>query len=153
MFKVNTDGTGFAVLKSFTGTDGSGPGLGLVLSGGTLYGTTHNGGSSGYGTVFKVNTDCTGFAVLKNFTGIDGAYPHAGLVLSGGTLYGTTWGGGGSGYGTVFMVNADGTGFAVLRSFTGSDGSHPRVVWSCPAARSTARRIMAAVRVMERCSW
>src|ERR1035437_7847153 len=64
VFKVNTDGTAYTVLKNFTGSDGSFPQAGLVLSGGTLYGTTR-GGNSDYGTVFKVNTDGTGFAVLK----------------------------------------------------------------------------------------
>jgi uncharacterized repeat protein (TIGR03803 family) len=54
VFKVNTDGTGFAVLKSFTGGDGRAPSAGLVLSGSTLYGTTFNGGSSDCGVVFSV---------------------------------------------------------------------------------------------------
>src|SRR5207247_5521537 len=96
VFKVNTDGTGFSVVKSFTGWDGANPQAALVLSDSTLYGTTYSGGGSGYpdtlgnGTVFKVNTDGTGYIVLKNFMGDDGAYPSARLVLSGSTLYGTT---------------------------------------------------------------
>ena len=125
VFRVNTDGTGFAVLKNFTGPDGQSPYAGLVSAGGALYGTTYSGGSSGDGTVFKMNTDGTGFAVLKSFTGSDGSAPQAGLVLSGGTLYGTTYSGGSSGKGTVFEVNTDGTGFAVLKTFTGSDGQSP----------------------------
>src|SRR5439155_22369686 len=68
VFKINTDGTGFAVLKMFTNSvDGRNPHGGLVLSGSTLYGTTELGGSSGFGTVFKVNTDGSGYIVLKNF--------------------------------------------------------------------------------------
>ena len=91
VFKVNTDGTGYTVLKNFTGSDGADPSCGPdVLSGSTLYGTTHYGGSSDDGTVFKLNTDGTGYTVLKNFTGSDGAYPYAGLTLSGSVLYGTT---------------------------------------------------------------
>jgi uncharacterized repeat protein (TIGR03803 family) len=55
VFKVNTDGTGFTVLKSFTGYgDGSGP-SDLVLSGGTLYGTTSRGGNLNIGTVFRID--------------------------------------------------------------------------------------------------
>jgi uncharacterized repeat protein (TIGR03803 family) len=55
VFKVNTDGTVFAVLKSFTGYgDGSGP-SDLVLSGGTLYGTTFAGGNLNVGTVFRID--------------------------------------------------------------------------------------------------
>jgi len=123
---VNTDGMGYTVLKSFTGSDGALPQAGLVLSGGTLYGTTYSGGSSNAGTVFEMNTDGTGYTVLKSFTGSDGSLPYAGLVLSGGTLYGTTYSGGSSGAGTVFKLNTDGTGYAVLKSFTGSDGAYPR---------------------------
>ena len=76
VFAVNTDGSGFTVLKAFTGgNDGANPEAGMVLSGTTLYGATGQGGSNDFGTVFKVNTDGTGFTVLKNFTGSDGANP------------------------------------------------------------------------------
>src|SRR5262245_40793035 len=78
--EVNTDGTGYTVLKNFTGSDGALPMAGLVLSGGALYGTTQRGGSSNLGTVFKLNTDGTGYSVLKHFTGSDGAAPRTGLV-------------------------------------------------------------------------
>jgi uncharacterized repeat protein (TIGR03803 family) len=134
VFMVNTDGTGFAVLKRFTGGDVL-PQGGMVLAAGTpgtLYGTTEYGGSLGYGAVFKVNTDTTDFAVLKSFSGSDGAGPAGGLVLAGNTLYGTASGGGvgwngyfESGQGVVFQIQPDGTGFAVLKNFLGSDGAGP----------------------------
>src|SRR5437016_4452540 len=98
VFNMNTDGTGFTTLYSFTardmntGTnnDGAEPYAGLILSGNTLFGTAYEGGSGGSGTVFKVNTDGTGFTTLHNFAGpSDGANPEAGLILSGNTLYGT----------------------------------------------------------------
>jgi uncharacterized repeat protein (TIGR03803 family) len=126
VFAVNTDGTGFTVLHTFTGSsDGAYPRAGLILSGNTLYGTASDGGSfENSGTVFAVNTDGAGFTTLYTFTG--GGSPAAGLILSGNTLYGTTIGGGTSLYGTVFGVNTDGTGFTVLHSFTfGSDGAEP----------------------------
>ena len=48
VFAVNTDGTGFTTLHSFTdGNDGANPGAGLILSGNTLYGTASEGGSFG----------------------------------------------------------------------------------------------------------
>jgi len=51
VFAVNTDGSVFTNLYSFTGgNDGGAPRAGLILSGNTLYGTTTGGGSSGYGT-------------------------------------------------------------------------------------------------------
>ena len=136
VFKVNTDGSGYTVLRNFSGSDGGIPIGGLVLSGSTLYGTTEYGGSSlgsinssGYGVVFKVNTDGSGYTVLKNFTGSDGEHPVAGLVLTGSTLYGTTAYGGSSyipnindGHGVVFKVNTDGSDYTVLKSFSGTDG-------------------------------
>jgi uncharacterized repeat protein (TIGR03803 family) len=151
VFAVNTDGTGFTNLHSFTATadfiytnsDGASPRAGLVLSGNTLYGTAVSGSVSGYGTVFAVNTDGSGFTNLHTFTAApypytnsDGANPYAGLILSGDTLYGTALSGGNSSYGTVFAVNTNGTGFTNLHSFTArvvdgngyytnSDGAYP----------------------------
>jgi uncharacterized repeat protein (TIGR03803 family) len=57
IFKVNTDGTGFAPLYSFTGppTGGSDPFAGLVFSGSALYGMTKYGGSLNDGTVFRLS--------------------------------------------------------------------------------------------------
>src|ERR1035437_2492955 len=128
VFAVNTSGTGFTTLHSFSGgSDGAFPQAGLVLSGNTLYGAASQGGISA-GTVFAVNTDGTGFTNLHTFnSGGDGAFPHAGLILSGNTLYGTTYDGGSSSYGTVFAVNTDGTGFTTLYAFTGDrDGGNPQ---------------------------
>ena len=133
---VNTNGTAFTNLYSFTnGPDGAGPAGVLILSGKTLYGTT-SGGNSGSGSVFAVNTDGTGFTNLHSFTANsgfplytnkDGDSPEAGLVLSGSTLYGTASGGGSSGYGTLFAVSTNGKSFTTLYTFTnGTDGANPR---------------------------
>ena len=55
VFAVNTDGTGFTVLHSFTrGSDGASPYPGLILTNNTLYGTTYYGGTKGNGTVFSI---------------------------------------------------------------------------------------------------
>jgi uncharacterized repeat protein (TIGR03803 family) len=128
VFKVNTDGTAYAILHTFTGGSDGGEASGnLLLSSGTLYGVTTSYGY-GSGTVFKLNSDGSGFTTLYSFTprdisvrpgtNGDGAFPYSGLVLSGNTLYGTTYGGGSSGYGTLFAVNTDGTGFRTLHNFT-----------------------------------
>ena len=147
LFKVNTDGTGFTNLYSFTGGgDGANP-SGLTLSGNTLYGTARYGGANGNGTVFAINTNGTGFMSLYFFTaestnssGIDtngdGAYPDAGLIPSGNTLYGTAQRGGTNGNGAVFAINTNGTPFMTLHAFTpestnssgldtNSDGANP----------------------------
>ncbi len=121
LFALNSDGTGFTNLHTFTnGMDGANPSAGLVLSGNTLYGTARSGGSSGKGTVFAINTDGTDFTNLHTFESSDGANPHAGLLLSGNMLYGTATFGGAAGHGTVFAINLDGTGFTNLYSFTAS---------------------------------
>jgi uncharacterized repeat protein (TIGR03803 family) len=60
VFQINTDGTSFIVLHSFTAlnenftnSDGAMPYAGLILSGGILYGTASAGGSSDDGTIFS----------------------------------------------------------------------------------------------------
>ena len=81
VFSVNTDGTGYTVLKHFTGGDGAHPYYaGLTLSNSVLYGATYFGGSSNAGTVFKVNVDGTGYSVLKHLAGSNGANPNAALT-------------------------------------------------------------------------
>jgi uncharacterized repeat protein (TIGR03803 family) len=93
VFKVNTDGSGFTTLHTFTAGDGSILDSQLLLSGPTLYGTARRGGAWGNGTVFRVNTDGTNFKVLHDFTPTDFTYnadgdgPNGGLVLSGDKLY------------------------------------------------------------------
>ena len=91
-------------LFSFGGTNGANPMAALVQgSDGNFYGTTENGGASGYGTVFQ----WTGNGVLKtlySFTGgNDGATPQGALAQgSDGNWYGTAKVGGADGMGVVF---------------------------------------------------
>jgi uncharacterized repeat protein (TIGR03803 family) len=142
IFKMDTNGGGFAVVHTFarrtsnTNSEGAVPYTPLVLSGETLYGTTSSGGASGAGTVFKVNTNGGGFAVLHTFPGA-GPGPWGGVILSGNTLYGTAENDENYTQGTIFKVNTDGSGFARLHSFlpesqdlnsgryTNSDGGLP----------------------------
>jgi uncharacterized repeat protein (TIGR03803 family) len=138
IFAVNTDGTGFRLVHTFsqnygTNTDGVNPSGGLILSGNTLYGTAGDGGFNGVGTVFAVNTNGTGFTVLHHFgiTNTDGLTPSGSLILSGNTLFGTTQYATNNGSGTVFAVNTDGNGFSIVHRFsnlfaeTNSEGSRP----------------------------
>jgi uncharacterized repeat protein (TIGR03803 family) len=108
VFKITPSGAE-SVVYSFGGPgvgDGAFPWAGLIGVGGTLYGTTEQGGANGYGTVFSVTPAGTE-TVLYSFQGAagsDGAYPYGSLLNVSGTLYGTTEQGGASGYGTVFAV-------------------------------------------------
>ena len=132
IFKINTNGTGFGLLHSFTGgaNDGSKPEDSLTLSNGTLYGMTYYGGSNDLGVVFRLNLDGSGYTNLHSFAGgaNDGSRPIRSLALSGSTLYGTTQSGGKNAGGIAFQVGTNGTGFSVLHSFTGApaDGSSPQ---------------------------
>ncbi len=131
IFKINTDGTGYAVVYSFTGsaTDGGDPYGGLVQdSAGVLYGTTQQAGAVGYGTVFKVKTDGTSFKDLHDFDpSADGYNPYYQLVLSGTTLYGSLTNGGSTSYGSVFSVSTTGTNFTIVHAFAAStDGAYPQ---------------------------
>jgi len=135
VFRINTDGTGYTILYTFSGgTDGATPWNGLLLAGNTLYGTATEGGSSspgmtppGNGTVFAISANGAAFRSLHVFTAgtyssfssnvitnSDGAEPFSALVLSGNTLYGTTESGGGSANGVVFAINTNGTEFTTL---------------------------------------
>jgi uncharacterized repeat protein (TIGR03803 family) len=125
LFKVNTNGSGFATLHNFTGADGRYLAAGLVLSGNTLYGAAFSGGSAGNGTLFKLNTDGSGFIVLHQFSAADmfgfnsdGTGPQGSLIVSGDTLYGTASGGGSARSGTIFSIKTNGTGFITLYNFS-----------------------------------
>ncbi len=130
IFKINTDGSGFAILYSFkaAGQGGRFPTGQLVAADGWLYGTTSAGGLHDLGTIFRIKPDGSGFSWLHSFSGgaSDGAYPRQLLALSG-VLYGMTFRGGTKNLGTIFKINFDGSGLAVLHSFVGgaSDGQIP----------------------------
>ena len=109
VFSVNTSGSDFQLLHSFSGTDGENPEAGLTLAGSTLFGTTLLGGSSGDGTAFSIGTAGTGFQVVHSFVGTDGYKPRAVFALVGSTLFGTAELGGGSNDGVIFSIVAPNT--------------------------------------------
>jgi uncharacterized repeat protein (TIGR03803 family) len=131
IFKLETDGSGFALLHSFVGgaADGSSPHGSLVQSGSTLYGMTQYGGRSDDGTIFKIQTDGSGFTLLYEFTGYpdDGRYPYGALIISGSSLHGMTSQGGATNCGTIFKMQTDGGGYALLHEFASGtdDGDGP----------------------------
>jgi uncharacterized repeat protein (TIGR03803 family) len=109
----------------------------LIVSDGTMYGTTTYGGSNnafdnpGEGTIYSIANGKE--SVIYNFTGgDDGGLPSAGLLGRGDALYGTAEFGGngpcvtplGNGCGTVFKLSASGD--TTLWQFQdGPDGADP----------------------------
>jgi uncharacterized repeat protein (TIGR03803 family) len=131
IFKIDLDGSGYALLRHFDQYGGGMYPIGsLTLSGSTLYGmTSAGGGNFDNGVVFRINTDGTEYNAIHAFTGgAGGSSPHGSLTLSGSTLYGMTHAGGSDpinvgGLGVVFQINTDGTGYNVIHTFTDDGGS------------------------------
>ena len=62
IFKIKSDGTGFAKLLDFKDNiNGSNPEGSFISDGAFLYGMTRNGGSHNMGTLFKYNLNCSTF--------------------------------------------------------------------------------------------
>ncbi|HTB81518.1 MAG TPA: choice-of-anchor tandem repeat GloVer-containing protein [Opitutaceae bacterium] len=132
IFKINKDGTGYALLWSFAASTSSNVVPFRLIEGQdkALYGMI-----SGFyvpGTLYKINKDGTGFTILKTFDASTGYLaPWAGVIQGrDGALYGTTWNGGSAGAGTVFKINPDGSGYTVLLNFFSSHNDYvgfPRV--------------------------
>ena len=119
-------------LFTFNGTDGFTPNA-LAFSGGALYGTTAEGGSSNYtGSVFqlKPSNGTWTYTLVYAFTGgADGGFPSD-IVASGtpNVLYGTAQAGQ-SNHGVIFAITPDSSSSwteSVLYNFTGgTDGAEP----------------------------
>jgi uncharacterized repeat protein (TIGR03803 family) len=108
-----------------TSGDGSEPRSALVEIGGTLYGTTEYGGSSGDGTVFSIAPSGTE-TILHSFGKGDAQNPIGDLLYFHGGLFGTGYAGGAHGKGAIFKVDLAGNE-TVLHSFSGkTDGEEPR---------------------------
>lgn len=124
-----------SILYSFTGfNDGGQPGPGqLLLKGGSLYGTTTEGGVNGVGVVFELSPGKPWVeTVLYAFVnGASGFTPSSGLIEGGnGTYYGTTFKGGAHKQGVVYRLTPPTGGGswteAPIYAFKGgSDGSEP----------------------------
>jgi uncharacterized repeat protein (TIGR03803 family) len=151
VFRINTDGSGYAVYGMDYYTDGGGPTDTPLVTNNTIYATSSYGGSNNQGTVFLMTTN--GYDTnLYNFPAIsgavgsnsDGAQPYGGVVLSSNVLYGTAQLGGTAGNGSIFSLHINGSGFTNLHSFsalsapyydggTNTDGANPYdtlVIWS-----------------------
>jgi uncharacterized repeat protein (TIGR03803 family) len=132
IFGMNTDGTNYTVLKTFTTAAADGRLVGELVegTGGNLYGCTGHAdfssdGSGGGFTIepsilFKINKNGTGYTVLKRFNvnGSEGRTIRKGLTYYNGFLYGCCRTGGINDVGTCFRINENGTGFVIIKYFS-----------------------------------
>jgi uncharacterized repeat protein (TIGR03803 family) len=132
--KLGTGAWAKTDIHIFGGPEGARPNARVISdTAGNLYGTTRDGGASGFGTVFRPAQPAAGktawtLTVLHSFTGADGRYPVSALLFGlDGNLYGTTEYGGPNDLGTAFKLTkpAATTGVwahTVLHAFSQSEG-------------------------------
>jgi uncharacterized repeat protein (TIGR03803 family) len=116
----------FTDFFNFNGANGGVPGYNVLVQGrdGQLYGTTGEGGTSGFGVVFRINTAGTE-SVIYSFDGTHGRAPSGGLTLgSDGNFYGTANIGGTFDLGVLFRITSNGS-LTVLHSFAGREDAYP----------------------------
>jgi uncharacterized repeat protein (TIGR03803 family) len=127
IFQMMPGGT-VTPLYSFTGGgDGGNPQAPLTLAtDGNLYGTTFDGGTSGYGTVFRAGPNGQP-TTLVSLDKPGGALPYAGVVQgSDGNFYGAGYQGGSYGLpGTIFQMTPSGTLTPTYSFSGGNDGAFP----------------------------
>jgi uncharacterized repeat protein (TIGR03803 family) len=123
IFKVNPDGSGYSILRTFLDTDATnGISLftGLTVGESTatntlLYGvTTEGGGPSNLGVIYRIATDGSGFKVIYRFDDnpADGGSSSSRLAYANGKLFGSTVSQ--ISGGAIYSINTDGSGFVRL---------------------------------------
>jgi uncharacterized repeat protein (TIGR03803 family) len=122
-----TAGGRFTVVHTFTGSDGAGPPVRLIMDKkGDLFGVTYGGGANGWGTVFELSAKGK-FTDLHDFDNSnDGSAPQNFLTEDdAGNLYGTASQGGAGQYGTAYKLAPNGK-FTVIHAFANdANGANP----------------------------
>lgn len=130
-FSINTDGSAYTILHSFTGKDGCFPtgSLPHVPNGGFV-GITYQGGPRysppvfGNGVLFYISRKGTLYRLHNFGASGDGRNPNSVLVDGAGTVFGSTFDGGATcantrgGCGTIFSYNLNTRQYSILYSFT-----------------------------------
>ena len=123
LYSINTDGSNFQTLHTFTGSDGMNPQASLTAIGSTLYGTTA-GPRSGQpdlnrGTIFSIQADGTNFQTLHTlpYHGNDGYYPSSTLTPIGSVFYGTDEGPGNTRSNAVYTFDTNNNNFNIINTF------------------------------------
>jgi uncharacterized repeat protein (TIGR03803 family) len=120
IFELNSDGSGYNVVHSFSGADSNPSGM-IQGNDGEIYGTTAS-------VVFRFDPSSGNYTILHTFSGApDGALAFGKLIQANdGALYGTTYLGGTNNDGSVYKITTNGNTYAELYAFTGfPDGAVP----------------------------
>ncbi|MFY7964162.1 MAG: choice-of-anchor tandem repeat GloVer-containing protein [Chitinophagaceae bacterium] len=107
IYKVHKNGTGYTILKNFTGiSEGRYPNNELAIGNdGMIYGSCISGGTYDYGVLYKINKNGGDFSILKHFN------------------YNSSTAGDGYGPGPVTFVPCSAPNNATNISFSGSTGN------------------------------
>lgn len=118
LFKINTDGTGYTVLKRFgIDTPGKKPyGTLMIATNGKVYGVTKLGGDNNEGTLFEYDYSTNSIVVVHSFASAHGKFPVGKLIEVNGKLYGGTSAGGVNGSGVMYEYNITKGTYNVLYS-------------------------------------
>jgi uncharacterized repeat protein (TIGR03803 family) len=129
VYEVTTGGQEHPIYSFKAGNggahDGAAPYADLLALNGKLYGTTVEGGATGWGTAFESSTSGPAHVIYSFKAGKDGAYPYCKLVEVNGTLYGTTQQGGAKGWGSFFSLTMSGKEHVLYSFKAGTDGGYP----------------------------
>ena len=121
IFKVNVNGTGYAILREFLigSGDGYAPG-GLTLAGSFIYGTTRLGGGYGGGSLFRLSGDAQGQSYTALYSLPKDSYSAGDPVSYNSKIYGTNHGWLDSEKGSIFEYDISSSGGSIVYNFPGT---------------------------------
>jgi uncharacterized repeat protein (TIGR03803 family) len=126
IYTINLDGTGYQLLRAFTGTSGATRGGGEACPGlvegpgGFLYGVTSGGGSNDTGVFFAMSKNGMTYNVYREWPATGLHRPNKRLLLaSDGNFYGSTNSGGAANRGGIFRISPSGD-YTELHEFDNS---------------------------------
>ena len=127
-FPAGATGSQVTRLASFTGSNGTVPTTGLLITpDGNLVGTTGGGGSQSEGSLFRFNVTANTITTLASFKGSNGNRPVGNIVMdSSGNFFGVTAMGGSKDLGVVFEYVAGNTTSTITRAFSFTGGINGR---------------------------
>lgn len=130
IYTINLDGTGYQLLRAFTGTGGATRGKGEESGGlvegpnGYLYGVTPSGGTNDTGVFFQMSKDGVTYNVFREWPSTGLQRPNKRLLLaSDGYFYGSTNSGGAANRGGIFRISASGD-YTELHEFDNSPNGY-----------------------------